>query len=60
LVVSSDGRMSLTVSRHVRHVPVVTAGNLVGIVSVHDLLQLRLAEVQDEADAMRGYITGTA
>jgi signal-transduction protein with cAMP-binding, CBS, and nucleotidyltransferase domain len=52
--------MSLMVSRHVRHVPVVTDGSLVGMVSMHDLLELRLEEVQDEADAMRGYITGTA
>lgn len=52
--------MSLMVSRHVRHVPVVTDGSLVGMVSMHDLLELRLEEVQDEADAMRSYITGTA
>ena len=54
------GIMSLMVSRHVRHVPVVTDGSLVGMVSMHDLLELRLKEVQDEADAMRSYITGTA
>ena len=53
------GIMALMVSRHVRHVPVVTDGNLVGMVSMHDLLQLRLEEVQSEADAMRGYISGT-
>ena len=52
--------MALRVSRHVRHVPVVAAGSLVGMVSMHDLLQLRLEEVQHEADAMRGYISGTA
>lgn len=54
------GIMALMVSRHVRHVPVVTDGILVGMVSVHDLLQLRLEEVQSEADAMRSYICGTA
>ncbi len=53
------GIMALMVSRHVRHLPVVTDGKLVGMVSIHDLLQLRLEEVQSEAEAMRKYITGT-
>jgi CBS domain-containing protein len=53
------GVMALMVSLHVRHVPVVTDGKLVGMVSIHDLLQLRLEEVQSEAEAMRSYISGT-
>ena len=52
------GIMALMVSRHVRHLPVVTDGKLVGMVSIHDLLKLRLEEVQSEADAMRKYIAG--
>lgn len=54
------GIMALMVSRHVRHLPVLKEGNFVGMVSVHDLLQLRLDEVQSEAEAMRNYITGSA
>ncbi len=53
------GIMALMVSRHVRHLPVVTDGKLVGMVSIQDLLKLRLEEVQSEADAMRRYITGS-
>lgn len=53
------GIMALMVSRHVQHVPVVTDGKLVGMVSVRDLLQLRLDEVLAEADAMQKYISGS-
>lgn len=54
------GIMALMVSRHVRHLPVLKEGEFVGMVSIHDLLQLRLDEVQSEAEAMRNYITGCA
>jgi len=54
------GIMALMVSRHVRHMPVLKDGNFIGMVSIHDLLQLRLDEVQSEAEAMRNYITGSA
>ena len=53
------GVMALMVSRHVRHLPVVTDGKLVGMVSIHDLLHLRLEEVRSEAAAMQKYITGS-
>jgi signal-transduction protein with cAMP-binding, CBS, and nucleotidyltransferase domain len=46
------------VSQHLRHVPVVEDGRFVSMLSIRDLLQLRLMEVQSEADAMRSYIAG--
>ena len=52
------GIMAVMVSKHLRHIPVVRSGELVSMVSIRDLLQLRLEEVKSEADAMRGYITG--
>ena len=52
------GIMALMVSRHVRHLPVVTDGKLVGMVTVHDVLHLRLEEALSEAEAMRKYIAG--
>ena len=54
------GIMALMVSRHMRHLPVLEEGKFVGMVSIHDLLQLRLDEVQSEAEAMRNYIAGSA
>ena len=52
------GIMAVMVSRHLRHVPVVKDGKFVSMVSIRDLLQLRLDEVRSEADAMRSYIAG--
>lgn len=54
------GIMALMISKHLRHIPVVKEGELVTMVSIRDLLQLRLDEVRSEADAMRSYITGVA
>lgn len=53
------GIVALMVSRHVRHVPVITDGKFVATVNIHDLLRLRLAEVRSEAEAMQKYICGT-
>lgn len=52
------GIMAVMVSRHVRHVPVLKDDRFVSMVSIRDLLQLRLDEVRSEADAMRSYIAG--
>jgi CBS domain-containing protein len=52
------GIMAVMVSRHLRHVPVIRDGRFVSMVSIRDLLQLRLDEVRSEADAMRSYIAG--
>ncbi len=54
------GIMAVMVSKHLRHVPVVEDGKFVSMISIRDLLQLRLTEVQSEADAMRSYISGGA
>ncbi len=52
------GIMAVMVSKHLRHVPVIEDGKFVSMISIRDLLQLRLTEVQSEADAMRSYISG--
>ena len=52
------GIMAVMVSKHLRHVPVLVDGKFVNMISIRDLLQLRLNEVQSEADAMRSYIAG--
>ena len=53
------GIMAVMVSRHLRHVPVLEDERFVNMISIRDLLQLRLKEVQTEADAMRSYIAGS-
>lgn len=59
--VASDraaGIMAIMLSKHLRHVPVIEDGRFVSMLSIRDLLQLRLNEVQSEAEAMRSYIAG--
>ena len=51
------GIMAVMISKHVSHVPHVEDGKFV---SIRDLLQRQLTEVQSEADAMRSYIAGGA
>jgi len=50
------GVMALMDERRIRHVPVIDDGKLAGIVSVRDIIKLRLDEVQADAEAMREYI----
>ena len=52
------GVMALMDDQNIRHVPVVEKGKIAGMVSIRDIVKLRLGEVQSEADAMRAYISG--
>lgn len=49
--------MGMMTDRRVRHLPVFEGDNMVGLVSIGDLVKYRIMEVQSEADAMRAYIT---
>jgi CBS domain-containing protein len=48
--------MSIMTTGKFRHVPVVEAGRLGGIVSIGDIVKHRIAEVEAEHQAMRDYI----
>jgi CBS domain-containing protein len=52
-----DQLMALMTARRFRHLPVVTDGALVGIISIGDVVKHHVAEVEMEAIAMREYIT---
>ena len=54
---SLAGVMALMADKNFRHVPVIDNDELAGIVSIRDIIQLRLDEVQADADAMRDYIS---
>ncbi len=45
--------------RQIRHMPVVDDGKLAGIVSIRDVVKLRLGEVESESNSMRSYISGS-
>jgi CBS domain-containing protein len=42
--------------RRIRHLPVVEQGQLVGVVSIGDLVAHRIRMIEQEAEAMRAYI----
>jgi CBS domain-containing protein len=51
-----DELMAMMTGRRFRHVPVVAEGDLVGIVSIGDVVKHHVAEIEMEATAMRAYI----
>ena len=52
-----DELMSRMTSRRIRHLPVIKGGELVGIVSIGDLVKARIAETESEAEALKQYIS---
>ena len=51
-----DEMMAMMTQGRFRHVPVVTDGDLVGIISIGDVVKHRVAEIEAEAQAIRDYI----
>jgi CBS domain-containing protein len=54
-----DDLMTMMTARRSRHLPVVTDNELVGIISIGDVVKHHVAEVKMEAVAMREYIAQT-
>lgn len=48
--------LAMMTQRRIRHLPVVSGGELVGIVSIGDLVKHRMDRIEQEAEAMRAYI----
>jgi len=51
-----DSLMALMTERRIRHVPVVVEGELVGIVSIGDVVKHRVHELEHENSALVEYI----
>lgn len=51
-----DRLMAEMTSHRFRHMPVVERGRLTGLVSIGDVVRMRIAEAEMEAAAMREYI----
>jgi CBS domain-containing protein len=52
-----DEALALMTERRFRHLPVVEEGKLLGLVSIGDLVKIRLEETAQEAQALRSYIS---
>lgn len=48
--------MQLMTDRHVRHLPVVDGGRVVGLVSIGDLVKAVIAEQQQQIEQLESYI----
>jgi len=53
---SVDDIMAVMTARRVRHLPVLAAGRLAGIVSIGDVVKYRLDEAALEVDSLREYV----
>ncbi len=56
LSMSVDEALGLMTERRFRHLPVIEEGKLLGLVSIGDLVKMRLEETAQEAQALRAYI----
>ena len=56
---SIEDVMRMMTERRVRHAPVVVGGSLQGIVSIGDIVKIRIGELETERTALADYITGT-
>lgn len=56
LSMSVDEALGLMTERRFRHLPVVEEGKLLGMVSIGDLVKVKLEETAQEAQALRAYI----
>ena len=51
-----DALMHTMTDRHIRHVPVVDDGSLVGIVSIGDVVKHKLSQLEFERDQLDSYV----
>lgn len=55
---SMEECMELMTKYHIRHIPVVEAGNLVGVISMRDVLEAIISFKQEHIDRLESYILG--
>jgi CBS domain-containing protein len=56
---SVEQAMTLMTQGRFRHLPVVEEGQLIGIVSIGDIVKARLDDQQREVEDLRSYVVGT-
>jgi len=54
---SVDSLSALMTTNRVRHVPVMVGGRLAGIVSIGDVVKIRMEELEREQQQLQAYIT---
>lgn len=56
----SDDLMRVMTVHGIRHLPVEVDGRLVGMVSIRNIVQARLTELERDQEALRDYVGGVA
>ena len=51
--------MAIMSARRLRHLPAINDGELLGIVSIGDLVKWKISEVEAEADGLKAYIAAS-
>jgi CBS domain-containing protein len=54
-----DKLMATMTRTRIRHVPVIEDGRLLGIVSIGDVVQNRVSDLETEAETLREYVAGS-
>lgn len=52
--------MAMMTNGRFRHLPIVEAGHLNGLVSIGDVVKARISEQDHEVDSLRAYVAGAA
>jgi CBS domain-containing protein len=55
----SEELMTLMTDRRIRHLPVLAGGELVGMISIGDIVKARLTELESHSEALQTYIAGS-
>ncbi len=50
--------MAVMTERRIRHVPIVDAGRVVGVISIGDVVKARIDDAELEVESLRGYVAG--
>lgn len=53
---SAELVMSLMTEKRIRHLPVIEGGKLCGMITIGDVVKSRIAESENEAEALKSYI----
>jgi CBS domain-containing protein len=51
--------MSVMVEKNIRHLPVVGDGNVIGMLSIRDVIQTQVGKLTSEIHYLKDYITGS-
>ena len=52
--------MTMMTAGRFRHIPVLEDGQLIGLISIGDVVKARIMQAEQEVDSLRSYVAGAA